>query len=641
MLLSLSSGAVFPLSLVLLVPRRQINFVHHSIMFDVIELCADLSGIICDFTPLNTRVKRVLSSRDLELEVRKTTGDDQGFFDKNVTLSREERRKIFLRYKISEQPHLYVSLLVKALVDLVESGIVLTHDGDPVYNIVVLNNHCFDVSDLLGCYDITLHAKYDDNIHKISSMPTFESMLKMKVEGPAFCEAFGRLDPWFDREKLEKYCELDFSCTSVQHCWVGVVVKNKEKQPAMFKDSGDSRSRIKALLHDTYRMVHIDICGGAYDEKGFAQSSDGKIVSLLTFVTQNFDYYEHADMSQAHRFSLYPKIRADLKQDAEERSDYANNRHLKIVHGMKHLGVEILPLKAYTVLNEPHVVANTMMIKARWKSVVESYIDSLMLHLPAGTVVQGEKLTDQRHLNGVAGVVEKGPDRDSVYKETRLGVRFSCESEVSFLLGSFVRPVDRHRQILSYAEMLKDCCKTTGGRGPEETFKPVSKEIVDEIRGTLENDAVLKRAVLFFSEGGRFSFSSLADPANVSMVRRVIQKPFCHLLTDSEVRKMAIALEVFDHPRGVEVLKLFLLLQRSLFKTMQWDTERLDEVASIERNNSKALNAFERLLKKVVDRVDGDVVLSKLFETLDSNGALVHPKTLQRKVQSGSNALIY
>lgn len=597
------------------------------------EICAELSALICNSTPVRARVKRVLSSRDLELEGVRVLQKDDYFFDENVRLSKEEQKKIFLRYKFSEQAHLYMLLFAEALQDLVENGIQLTHDGDPVHNIVAMSNYHMEVSDLIDYYDIILYTNYGGKFRSISSLPTFKTMNTMKEMGLEFCKAIGRADPRFESDMLKENCQSVSTRTTMPHWWVGIVVKNKDEQ---FSSPESSKNSVKAQPSETYRMVHIDICGAAYDGSGFAKTRDGEIVSLLTFVTPNFRYSEHTEAGQALRFLFNGEARFGSEQDGIKRSEYRNMRYLKVSHQEPLRGLELSTLKTYILFIRPFADADIMMTRDHWKSIVHHYIDSLMLCLPVGAVVRAHNLSIRKDLNGKRGVVAKGPGEETVRKGNRLGIRFRKEMNLSLIQGSHMRPDVCHKQYLSNAEMMEECQMTGPDRNSDENFRYVPEELMGEILKMVDGNTPLERAVIYFSDGGKFSFSMLSDWKNVSMFQAVLQKPVCELFSDDVLRKIRSSLEVVNHPRGPEVLKIVLLLERALLKTGKQDCETLDSTG-VELTDSKAGNEYERLLEKVAGRLESDTILRELFEILCFFHVIENPVLQLRKMPDRTN----
>lgn len=57
-------------------------------MFDLMEIYAELSALICNFSSVYARVKRVLSSPDLQLEGVKKLQRKNILFNENVRLSK-------------------------------------------------------------------------------------------------------------------------------------------------------------------------------------------------------------------------------------------------------------------------------------------------------------------------------------------------------------------------------------------------------------------------------------------------------------------------------------------------------------------------------------------------------------------------
>ena len=181
----------------------------------------------------------------------------ESFWPEDCSLSQERKKLLYWQYQRSMGCQEYAAALAIVLKGLADGGIKLMHDGKPVIDILLLNTIEFDVSDILSARGSEACLRMRDPVTDLTLpvIATHETMDRITAMGESVCARLGmRMPPreGHNREKLKRHRPESYTGT-VPHWWVATVVE----------DTRTSR----------HVMVHLDICGAAYDPSALVATS--------------------------------------------------------------------------------------------------------------------------------------------------------------------------------------------------------------------------------------------------------------------------------------------------------------------------------------------------------------------------------
>ena len=205
-------------------------------------------------------------------------------------VSDEKKREIYWKFQRSSGCQSIVASLATVIKDLTDSGANLTYNGCKVENVMVLNSTEFDVSDLVDSQLILVESKSQT---KLPIMSTYKAMTDLSALPRNVQADFGLMAPVpskLEQDQLAKgyRCHYGKAEEVVPHWWLGLW---------MGKEHAGSQ-----IHNPRHKIVHIDLCGVAYDAGQFRSADPGEEeVPLHVFDSPKFRIFPG---DYTHKFRL-------------------------------------------------------------------------------------------------------------------------------------------------------------------------------------------------------------------------------------------------------------------------------------------------------------------------------------------------
>lgn len=376
---------------------------------DVVQIAASVSERICKSFHGYIRVARLhMNGNTIEIENNDSgySCDVEQFWPEDCNLSPEKKRSLYWQYHRARGCNLYAATLAKVLKGLCDAGVKLTHNGYPVVDILVLNCTEFDVADILTSRGENDILKIHDPISNttVPIIATHETMDSCRNLKESVCFRLG-MKPLKDDDARRKDIDIlkkhrpESYTGALPHWWVSVVVEGSSETTG-FKD---------------YYMVHLDVCGAAYDSNALVKAPESDmLVSLQSFVTPEYEMIPYCDGALAHKLSMkamtsqrvfnpvpgaFPRVVLQPK----------NIRHFRCYHKNDTSSIEATPLVTYLERN-PFSDEDGDKIS----DMVASIQQRVILQLPIGSKVTVCNIVAKPELNGRPAVVCNSKAKDKV-----------------------------------------------------------------------------------------------------------------------------------------------------------------------------------------------------------------------------------
>lgn len=561
---------------------------------NIVEIAAAVSDKACHVFPTFSRVDRVLDDgRTIEVVVDIGAGpignDIDRFWPEVCAISDERKQLMFWQYHRSINCDQYVTALAKVLKDLCDDGVRLVHDGKEVVDILVLNTTEFDVSDLLSVREKNhgvLHVRDVMTDVTLPIIATYEAQDRIIDLGEAFCSRLGWQLPPVDDEvsKILKRHRPESYAGAVPHWWIAVVV-----------EGGVAGNK-------TYDMVHLDMCGAAYNEKAFVEAPGGRIVSLETFITPEYVMTPNSDKRLKHK--LVMKATTSSRCHSRVTLQPKSIRHFRCYHKHDTSSIEVTPLDAFLERNgfsdEKSAKINEMVLSIK---------QDIILKLPVASEVVVCNIKSKPKLNGCLGTVYKS-SKEKVASD-RIPVLIKGQKAPIQLKATCIRlPVVVKRQyetlekkIIEYNQLMeknKDYNETKNTK--------LSRKQKSQIDNAFNDPKVIK--VLSVMQTGQMTFTCFGDAEFKKGAEKFLRPPLDAILPKPAQENIRNGLELSNHPKANDAIKLIKLMKES--------KQRMAE-------HPDGKKSLMRIQMSVVEKIRSDEALSFVFERLDELGFYVNP----------------
>lgn len=566
------------------------------------DVSARLSSMIFRWGAVHAKVSRVIDERTLEMTATNAPVDEKSFWPDeldNVGLTEEQRAQMYLRFQTSNNCNNAVLLFAYALKCLCDDGVPLCHEGQPVVDIRVLNANEFDVSDILDTR--ILQLKDCDSEVTIPSVSTYENKANLRKVSPSVLRNCGFMPPPVEpaEEDFKKLRPKSYTGT-VPHWWIAAITEGY---------------RLGAVER---RMVHLDICGAAYDDKAF-QVYNGSLVSLQMFCTPDYEiipaFLVRPDLR--HKFILRSRTRAKISKDSNRIVSLQpwSVRHFRCYHLNDSSGVEVTTLPTYIDRNMKTNSPET----ATFNKSIASLRDDIVHQVPAGTEVEVRNLKARPELNGRRGRVHESVTETSL--KERIPVWVDGVNHPLSLKMNCLCPVANRKQYLSHAEVLKAATENIPSKDPQPPPPNISSRQRQAIQRTISQDTDVAMAFQTMM-AGKVSISTFEDAQFVKGIKKLISHPLNQILPPGSGKRLEGGIEFTKHPKSKEAFAILKLLKAGKQRAMELDPScvRGDGAFALKRGSD-----YHRLIDKVAKKIRQDPGLSELFEELDTNGDYPNP----------------
>ncbi|KAL7545435.1 hypothetical protein ACHAWF_008784 [Thalassiosira exigua] len=559
---------------------------------EVTEIAAVVSEKICDIFPSYARVARVLPDKNaVELDVAvdgTPVGlDVEGFWPEGCTLSAERKRAWFWQYHRAMGCHQCTAILAMVMKGLCDNGLPLVHNGAPVVDVLVLNTLRFDVSDLLsGKGLLRVHDPVTNTT--VPVIASHEAMSRLHELGRDICYRLGMQLPDGDKDGRRNNMKKDFPETyvgTVPHWWVAVVTCNG----------------------GAYEMVHIDVCGAAYDPAALVSTGE-TFVSLKVFSTQEYDLVPNTDPGMEHKLIMLPNL---SKRAAGEMNNLISLQPKSVRHFHCHHSegaVEVTPLETYI---ERKPIDDAMVAKVR--DLVQSIMRDEVKKLPVGSRVLICNIQSKPHLNGRNATIQ---DRA---ESGRIGVLIDRTKKPISVKTTCIQIPSQTPPYRTLEELrgLND-----GQEEADAIHETLSQRQKSQIKRKLDlNDPAVNK-VLLAIRSGQTGFTRLADPEYKRGVEALIQPPLNSLLPPEAVKNFRNGWVLSNHPKAGEAMAIINLFKATKQRLM---TEHPECVLPNGAVMAIPGSELSRVQDSSVTKIRSDTELAFVFRRLDELGLFVNP----------------
>lgn len=578
---------------------------------DVVDIAAIVSEKVCELFPSHTRVGRVLNDgKTIELIIH-SGGEPVGcnvdsFWPEDSPLSDERKHTLFWKYHRSMGCNRYAATLATILKQLCDSGVQLTHNGNKVVDILVLNALEFDVSDILSNEKDLLQVRDPVTDITVPSIATHETMDKLLDLGDSICSRLGMRAPNEDRrvKDMFKQHRPESYTGCIPHWWVAVSVE---------KDSILTGGKC-------CYMVHLDVCGAAYDTKALVKAPNtNTIVSLQAFHTPHYEMTPNSDENMTHKLLM-----RSMTSKRDESSVMGGNgrialqpksiRHFRCYHKNDTSSIEVTPVVTYLERNQFNDDEG-----AKISDVVFSILQNVILQLPVGSKVTVCNIKSKPELNGCTGVVYESK---KVAGDGRVPIMIKGQKTPLSLKTTCIQlPQTKNRQYETLAEKVNQFNKEMDDyeekqkakRSSKQKAKRSSKTSKAQIDAALSDPDVGK--ALSIIRTGKITFSSYGDAEVKRGVGKILKSPLYTVLGEEIMESLRPGYELSNHPKANEAIKLINLLKAAKQRMMEGVGD-MDDVLKVQMS--------------VATRIQKDEQLNFVFDQLQEMGAYVNPASLFR-----------
>lgn len=167
-------------------------------------------------------------------------------------------------------------------------------------------------------------------------------------------------------------------------------------------------------------MVHLDVCGAAYDESALAKvPGSDSFVSLKVFSTPEYALRPNDAPGCSHKLIMLPTLRPSADRQNSLFLQPKSVRHFRCYHterpipGMSPPAIEVTPLQTFLQRNE-----SDDEMSAKIDALVETLQQPQSLrNLQVGTKVLVCKIQSKPELNGRSGIITKATEKDHVHSD--------------------------------------------------------------------------------------------------------------------------------------------------------------------------------------------------------------------------------
>jgi hypothetical protein len=584
---------------------------------EVTEIAAVVSEAVCDISSGYTRVARVLPGtgkrRTVEIvwddTPRGNPFDIDAFWpNEDCPLSADEKLTYFWQYHRSVGCDQFTAILANVFKSLCDAGISLVHNKQPVVDILALNCVEFDVSDILSSPDNVLHLHdpvTNTTLPVIATNATMEQMYNM---GPEVCTRLGKHLPEDASKtwgKMKQHLPESYNST-LPHWWLAVVVKGD-------RNKGEKERK----------MVHLDLCGAAYDPSSLVRAPRSEtMVSLKVFTTPEYLIRPNLDPELSHKLILTPVLGESNNISLLPKSV----RHFRCYHkerkkvNVTAASIEVTPLGEF-IERRPFDDAKNAKISEIIQTLQNNHLESLL----PGTEVVVCNIQSRPELNGRHGMIKEVIDKDRVGSD-RIPVLVSGMRKPISLKPSCIQlpPKKPYRTLeelkkMDIDEETEEAIKKQASEGKQQ-YDSLTEKQKSQINKKLEDPCVIK--VLQALQSMQASFTNLADPEYKRGIEALIQFPLSTILPPGALGKMRQSFELSNHPKAGVAIQIINLLKTAKQRYVSEHPEclQLDGGVAILPGSE-----IERVSESVVKRIKSDTELAYVFERLEVLGLFRNP----------------
>ena len=642
---------------------------------DVVNIAAAVSGQVSKVFPNYDRAVRVLkdgktivvsvstsnntstSSAQRHDDDGGTTDDDattlDSFWPEDCPLSAEKKRSFFWQYYRSRGCQEYTAILAMVLKGLSDDGVTLTHNERTVVDILVLNTTEFDVADLLSSETSTVqvpnesdNTRNNDDHHvvlrvhdpitdvTVPVIATYETMDRLSDLGQSVCRRLGTHCPSNEDRKQWKNIRPKSYSGSVPHWWVAVVVEVEQQRHGV-------------TATKSYEMVHLDICGAAYDAKALEMTKmrpggSSTLVPLQVFCTPEYCLVPNDDKDLGHKFVmkafLSKRCQGSDKQwgvigDAAVLRDRIalqpkSIRHFRCYHRNDTSSIEVTPLATF-IERAPLLVegiSSTTSMTRNIKMMKQSIQNDILQRLSIGSKIVVCNVQSKPELNGRSGVIKKSSKRGNA-SIGRVPVLIEGQKTPILLKPTCIQlPVQKHLPYRSLQEIRHEYDKEIDAeqqaimKEVEET--PMTDEQKSRAQSALHSSDPAVQKAISVIQTGQMSFTSLGDPEIKRGITMLLGPPLDVILPASLLQKLKNGVDLSNHPKADDAMKIINMMKAAKQRFAQ------DHPTLINADGSfPALEGsdMDRMLISIRTKIRSDKDLSFVFQRLEELGLYVNP----------------
>lgn len=595
-----------------------------AMSLEVTEIAATVSEEICNLSPSYIHVARVLPGSGKRRTVEMAWDDSPrgNFFDidafwpnKDCPLLADEKRTYFWQYYRSMGCDQFTAILASVFKSLCDNNICLVHNKQPVVDILALNCLEFDVSDILSSPDkaLKLHDPVTDTT--VPAIATHATMEQMYNLGGEMCIRLGKHQP--DKETIKSWAKMkqhipDAYNSTVPHWWLAVVVEG-----------------LQSTGEKAYTMIHLDLCGAAYDPSSLVTAPTSKaLVSLKVFTTPEYDMVPNPELS--HKLFMTPTL---SKRAAGGRSrppislQPKSLRHFRCYHmerkkvNVAAASIEVTPLEKFI---EHRPIDETT--NAKIKQLIHSLQNTHLKSLPEGTEVVVCNIQSKPELNGRHGIIKKAREKDHIGSD-RIpvlvnGLRMPISLKPVCILLPHQKQPYRTLEELKKSSIDEKIVKKEVAIAKQQVGSLTAKQ-KSQIKKKLNDPVVLK--VLQSAQSMKTGFTRLADPEYKRGVKELIQFPLSTILPQEALNTFRQSYELSNHPKAGAAIQIINLLKMAKQRLMTEQPECVRSDGTIEILKVIPGSEIMRVQESVKKRIKNDKELAYVFERLDEIGLYVNP----------------
>lgn len=567
-------------------------------LIEVADVAARVSEQISATFCSHQKVSRMVDNATVEIIHSPNPVGLNDFWPNDCQLSDDRKRFLFWQYHRSLGCDQIVYILVRVLKELCDSGIVLAHQGKKVVDILVLNSMEYDVSDLIEPETDTPPLAIRDPVSGVVTLAiaTHAVMDAMTEIGEAGCLRLGRTAPGASKSRSKiKELRPDAYSTSVPHWWLAVVVEGQGE------DEQNERS-----------MVHIDLCGAAYNENALVSApSNTSLVPLQIFCTPEYAMIPNQNVELDHKLILLASVKED-NPNPRVTLQPESIRHFRVYHEEGRYPLEVTPLE--TFLERKDIHEDCYYTEESIDCIIENIRNNVMIRVPAGLNVIVCNIKSQPELNDCSGRVHNSAEKIKALT-SRIPVQISGKKLPVRLKPSCIRLPFDTRPYRSLEVLQQEHSNI-----PSLYMEPLHSYSKDEVQAALSNPAVVKVQNMLMK--GQFTFSDYADPEFKKGIKMFLSPPLDEVFPPEMQTAFINGLELSDHPKAENAMKIINMMkackQRALNENK--DITRGDGGISLE-----PLSSMYRMQQSVIHNIQRDAKLRFVFERLDELGWFVNP----------------
>lgn len=583
---------------------------------DIEQVSAQISQRLTDWDPLFVKVTNVMDEKTFEITscdhpvgLEEFWADDRD----NAILSRKQKERLHLQYHRSFGTHGKVLAFVSALQVLCDSGISFHYDGRPVVDILVATTPEFDISDIMETR--VLHII--DPVHHMAghAVNNHERIENLRM---------------LDRKAYRKLgMEAQSSRQSVEYIKTHRPVAYRGSMPHWWVIAVTEGPKLSGVTQRS--MVHIDVCGAAFDDLGF-QLLDGKLVSLHVFTTPEYVLLKNTSSSRDLKPEILSSRRFIMHSGTRSTVSGLNNIvYCPQPYSMRHLRC-FLPQGGSSVASGPHidvfsldtfVSRSTQFMPgnlAQWYRIISELRHKLVLEIPPATPVVIQNLKKRPELNGRNGDLVMG--ENAAMLAGRVAVTIKGEAAPLSLRTTCIALTDSP-QYKSHAEILEEVEKSESDTGnpTTEVLESISKDEEEACYKALHGDSSLMRA-LDMLNSNNITIASFADPSLAESLKKLTIPPFDRIIPMERIDNLKEGLAIADHPKFSEAFKIVKLINHAKQRVRETDPGMIAGDGSVLIGDG---SDFERLVREVTKKIKHDKGLTEVFELMNERKLFPNP----------------